>query len=166
MNLKGIQLSYPIIYNCNGLGITSMVEDCKNGYHHKSSSEIHRQVYSESPKASSYVSLLLTGFKIYRLTSSDNHVYGTKGLATIGGTRASIFYQDTDINEYRRVVLHELLHLFRARDHYDSPDLDNSINYCIWGWNRTNSSVVNNLTMCSNCVNYINSEKAEFHNHF
>ena len=134
------------------------IEDCKNGYHHKSANKI----VECTPVSTTTICIIFTGHSAICGYDGSTHVpnkniYG-RAEAVGSGNRCAVFASRfspiTNYDKIKLTVAHEILHLLNGKHHFASGELD-----CINGYNRNYSSVYESIEICENCVIMVNSHK-------
>ena len=64
----------------------------------------------------------------------------------------------------RKTILHEIGHWFGVPDHYQAPVDPNGpySDLCIYGTERENTVVLNNMVICEGCIAQIRANASKF----
>ncbi len=163
-------------YTCSTHGQSTYISDCTNRLHHKS-----WDVYDDNlPSSSSYIPILFTGHigcgindktqlhDLANVSGYANYLAGTSIVILSQGDVASTG------DHSARLLLHEITHIFNVPDNTqnytspEKPEYDVSQAYrmdCVMGYNRYESYIEQNLTICDYCKNIAKLQKYSFYNH-
>lgn len=168
-------------YSCNTTNQSTELSDCGDGingsnkFHHK-----YWKYFDDNLSAStSYIPVLFTGHVGCGVNDSIHGTARVSGFANYtGGTSITILSQGGVSNtgdESARLLLHEIIHILNVPEDvfdYTNPELTNVYDpekayrmNCVMGYNRRQSPYIENLTICSNCINIINLYKYTFYCH-
>ena len=135
--------------------IESLVQDCTNGNHHKQCNFIRKSTPQQPKKIAG--SLLFSGHNTCSV-SNNIHVDGDSNSGGGWDSNADVFpIKMNNIEDYdciKRVVYHELLHMFTVTHHYDSGEA-----YCAHGDERFDVTVEIPLLTCSRCIAIVDDIK-------
>lgn len=143
--------------------VESLIQDCQAGNHHKECNNI-RLSTPEQPKKI-FGSLLVCGHKTCSV-SNGTHIDFDNNIGGGWGSNADVFpikfSNPRDYNCIKRVVYHELLHMFTVTHHYNAS----SVQDCVHGNNRFDADVERRLSTCPECKAKVNGIKiAELFNY-
>ena len=143
--------------------VESLIQDCQAGNHHKECNNI-RLSTPEQPKKI-FGSLLVCGHKTCSV-SDGTHIDFDNNIGGGWGSNADVFpikfSNPRDYNCIKRVVYHELLHMFTVTHHYNAS----SVQDCVHGNNRFDADVERRLSTCPECKAKVNGIKiAELFNY-
>lgn len=162
--------------NCNYTKGSNYLSNCKcvtnsgcrnnTTLHHTNFTYIHSNSIP-SGSTTTTVPMLLTANKLCKVNSDSTHGY-IYGVAYTGSH--NIMITDTDVTdivngneiEYSLLsmdIVHEIGHLYEVNHHYTDATADQN---CIWGTNRHSYNVVNNLKICSRCLQIIRQHSSKY----
>lgn len=150
--------------------------DCDNsqGFNNANKELHHKNFYNimyriTPPNINNNVLLVFVGHKYCRDNAQGNHNFGgINGMAHRSSGFCMITNVGSELSE-RKTIMHELGHLFAANlDHYggNGPTTqDKGQGYsslCIYGEDRENADVLNNLIVCDGCKAAIIAKSNKF----
>ena len=157
----------------------STADDCNNSvlytngninyktYHHNNYHNIMLRV--PLPDTTVSLKLIYSGHDTCR---NDNGVHKTNPYYGLAYPNFGMFMVTNNVSvaSSTKTTAHEFGHMLGVKDHYTddlleqvetSTGLDFDDN-CIWGKNKENTEVMNNLTMCEGCKTTIESNKNKY----
>lgn len=141
--------------NCNNLSVF-----WGGSYHHKNVNKMLTQV--PDPDTSLYINALFTGHATCYDINGTHSLGGLLGLSNqlYGGF---IICNYGSLNDLIKTIAHELGHNYGVSDHYDNDKLlPGQSHDCIWGKNRFNEDIMNNLVVCSFCKDILSKNSRTY----
>ena len=136
--------------------------DCRSGYHHKKSNQMLGTLQNITLANSNHFEVLFSGFETCA-TYYDNCVDYVEGWASIGGSRAIVVTQTSDMDAFINCTFHELLHLLMTYDHGDKTKAEYL--KCVHGFDQKDEDVNKGLLSCEVCNNSANAHKFKLYYH-
>lgn len=146
---------------------------CQNSstYHHTNVYNVRKDWQNKvSLSGTNRVNMLITAVRLCTVENSTHKLIRGKFFATDN----KIILQDFDfaidgINQYRNyniyylraVMIHEIGHMYGTSDH-TTRTYDDSIDNCLWGVNKENQNVAENLLICNECYETIRSNASRY----
>lgn len=145
--------------SCNRSSLNADLSVSLSPYHHKNIYNILLRIpFADTNKTGR---LAFIGHRV--CDSNPSCRMGPRGLTQRAvGISTVCYYMPPTHNHEIMTTIHEIGHLFGVKDHYggEAPDTDEELGQarnCIYGEDRENSAVLNNMTICSYCTQVIES---------
>lgn len=146
-------------YDCNNESTTggTQLANCQAGYHHKNGNRILGEMTDISRTTSTNARILLTGFNCCNIYDGIHTPAGFYVVGWADNTKCLVMPSSSNLYG---TAQHELTHILGAPDcgGKDQPN-------CIMGENQDVDSVINNMVLCSSCIDAIKALKYTFYQH-